>query len=63
MWNIEVSVSEVLICASTCIYGHAFETLCVWLNDCNVCFSGAQHKGFNFAIFGGCGYIVHRVVL
>ena len=42
-----------LICAS--LYGHVFETLRVWLNDRDVCISGAQHKGFDFAIFGGCG--------
>ena len=29
MWNIEVSVSEVLIRTSTCMYGHVFETACL----------------------------------
>ena len=50
--NMTYRGSEVLICAS--LYGHAFKTLRVWQNDCDVCISGVQQKGFDFAIFSGC---------
>ena len=45
--NIEVSVSEGLICETLC--RHAFETFDV------PPFSGVQHKGIYFTIFHGCG--------
>ena len=44
-----MSVSEGLICET--LYGHAFETFHVGLNNCDGCFSGVQHEG----IFCGCG--------
>ena len=48
--NIEVSVSEGLICET--FYRHAFETFDVPR------FSGVQHKGIYFTIFRGCGLTV-----
>ena len=47
--NIEVSVSEWLICET--LYGHAFETFDVGPNNRDGRFSGVQHEG----IFCGCG--------
>ena len=48
--NIEVSVFEGLI-----YNRHAFETFDVLSNNRDGCFSGVQHKGFDFTIFRGCG--------
>ena len=44
--NIEVFVSEGLICAS--LYGHVFGTMHDCPNNRNVRIPGVQHKGFNY---------------
>ena len=41
-----VFVSEGLICEI--LYGHALETFDIHPNNCEGCFSGVQHNGFDF---------------